>query len=104
MSSKKSSSIDLESVRYFTGVVPSNGVFSIEMKSTDLSADTTWNLQFSSGGTNFDNAQESGTDVSGTLVASTTTYEAFYGVPGDYIKVVFAGETTGNVAYVINAV
>lgn len=104
MSSKKAGTINLATVRYFTGVVPQNGVFSIEMLSDDISASTAWNLQFSSGGVNFDNAQEAGVDITDTLVVDEPMYQSFNGIPGDYIKILFAGATTGSVDYVINAV
>jgi len=104
MSSKKTGTINLATIRYFTGVVPQNGIFSIELLSDDISASTDWSLQFSAGGTNYDTAQESGTDISETLVVDEPMHQAFNGVPGDYFKVLFAGETTGSVSYVINAV
>lgn len=98
----KTGSIVLATVRNFTGVVPIRGRFSIQMLSTNLSADTTFNLQFSLDGTNWDNAQESGTDVSDVLVANATMIKSFESDKGLKFRILFAGATTGTIAYVIN--
>ena len=91
-------------IRYFSGKIPSRGRFTIQMLSDDLSADTTWNLEVSADGITFANAQESGIDISGTLVAQEPTVRTFEGNPGDTWQITFAGATTGVVEIVVNGV
>jgi hypothetical protein len=101
---KKTGSIILATVRNFTGVVPLRGRFTIQMLSANLSADTTFNLQFSLDGTNWDNAQDAGVDISDSLVQSATMIKSFDADPGILFRILFAGATTGTIAYVINGV
>jgi len=101
---KKTGSIVLATVRSFVGVVPQKGTFSVQMLSANLSADTAFNLQFSLDNTNWDNAQESGTDISDTLVDDVVMIKSFEADPGISFRILFAGVTTGTVEYVINGV
>lgn len=98
----KTGSINLATVRFVNGVIPSKGRFTIELMSEDLSAETTFNVQISASGDNYANAQESGADIEGTIANSTATVKTYEGNPGDRFKILFAGATTGNVSYVIN--
>ncbi len=98
----KTGSIVLETVRYFTGIVPSKGSFSIELLSTNLSGDTTFSVQGSLSGDNWDNLQESGTDITDTLVNDTVMVKSFTADAGTKIKILFAGATTGTVTYTTN--
>lgn len=99
----KTGSINLATVRYIRGVVPLNGLFSIQLKSTDLSASTDFNLQYSNDKTDWCNASEGGVEITSTLVQSETNYNAFSGVPGTHFQILFSGATTGNVNYVNNS-
>lgn len=99
----KSGSISLGTTREIKGIVPLNGLFSVQLLSANLSGDTTFNLQFSNDGTNWGNAKEAGTDISDTLSQSTVNFNSFSGVPGTRFKILFAGATTGTVNYVLNA-
>lgn len=92
-------SIDLSEVRVIEGYVPLKCVFGVQMKSTDLSAETTWNLQFSNDGTNWANAKESGTDITGSITQNVVSYESFAGVARSKYRILFAGVTTGTVNY-----
>jgi hypothetical protein len=100
----KTGSIVLGTIRYFTGKVPSRGKFTIQMLSTDLSAETTFNVQISADGLEFDNAYELGEAVTGTIADDVTTVKTYEGNPGDTFKILFAGVTTGTVNYKINGV
>ena len=101
---KKTGSIALGTVRYFSGVVPTRGSFTVQMLCTNLSADTTLNLPFSLDGTNWDNAQEAGTDISDTLKDDAVLIKSFAADTGVYWRILFAGNTTGTVNYIINGV
>ena len=94
--------IDLESVRYISFISRKQRSFTIELYSEDLSDDTTFSIQQSVGGTNFDTSQDAGTDISETLSDSTAFCKSYECDPGIYFKVVFEGATTGNVSYKIN--
>jgi len=100
----KTGSISLGTTRSFSNVVQPKGSFTVQMLSTNISGSTVWNLQFSLDGTNWDNAQESGTDISDTLVQSATMIKSFEADPGIYFRILFAGVTTGTVNYIINVV
>ena len=99
---KKSGSIVLATVRSFSDKVPQCGSFTVQMLSANLSANTTLNLQFSLDGTNWDNAQEAGTDISDTLIANTVLLKSFEADPGVLWRILFAGATTGTVTYIVN--
>jgi hypothetical protein len=98
----KAGSIVLASVRSFGDVSPQNGFFTFQMLCTNLSGDTTWNLQFSLDGTNWKNAKEAGTDITGTLSDDVVTLEVVNTAPGVRWRILFAGATTGTVNYLIN--
>lgn len=98
----KSGTINLASVRTITGVTPSDGRFSVQLLSADLSADTTVYLDLSLDGTNWGVAQESGADVSDTIVAATTKVISYSVDQGVYFRVRLDGATTGSVAYLTN--
>ncbi len=100
----KTGSISLGTTRVIKGVVPLNGLFSVQLLSANLSGNTTFNLQFSNDGTNYANAKEAGTDITDTLVQSTVNFNSFSGVPGTRFQILFAGVTTGDVDYVLNAI
>lgn len=97
----KTGSIVLASVRSFGGIVPLDGRFSIQLLSENLSANTTFNLQFSLDKTNWCNAQESGVDITFTLVDDAPNLKSFEADPGIYWRVLAAGATTGTVNYII---
>lgn len=99
---KRSSTIDLSSTRVITGIVPLRATFSVQLLSSDLSADTTLGLYYSNDKTNWDTAKESGTDVTDTLVDDTMLLLSFEADPELYWKIEFDGATTGNVAYIVN--
>lgn len=99
---KITGSILLATVRSFGAAVPLKGVLTVQMLSANLSANTTFNLQLSLDKTNWDNAQESGTDISDTLVDDVTMIKSFEIDPGIYWRILFAGETTGTVDYIYN--
>ena len=99
-----SSSIDLEVTREIVATFPLDGLFSIDMLSDDISATTTFSVYGSVGGTNYDVLQDSGSDITDTLVVDETKYLAVAGRPGDKVKIVFAGATTGNVTYNVRAI
>ena len=104
MGKKTAGTINLAVTREIVTVIPSSGIFSIDMFSDDISATTTFTIELSVGGTVYDVAQESGSDISDTLVVDEGKYVAITGKPGDKIKVNFAGATTGSVSYNYNAV
>lgn len=99
---KVTGSIVLATARNFGAAVPLKGVFTVQMLCANLSAGTTFNLQFSLDKVNWDNAQESGTDISDTLVDDTVMIKSFEADPGIYWRIIFAGATTGTVAYIYN--
>lgn len=99
---KVTGAINLATVRSFGAAVPLKGIVSVQMLSENLSADTTWSLQLSLDKTNWDNAQESGTDISDTLVDDTVMIKSFEADPGIWWRILFAGATTGTVAYIYN--
>lgn len=98
----KTGSIILGTIRYFTGIVPLRGRYTIQMLSTNLSGNTIWNLQVSVDGTSWENAKELGTDISDTLVDDLVQVRTFEGNPGDKFKILFDGATTGTVTYKLN--
>lgn len=100
----KTGSINLGTTRVIKGVVPLNGLFSVQLLSANLSGNTTFNLQFSNDGENWANAKEAGTDITDTLVQATVNFNSFSGVPGTRFQILFAGVTTGTVNYILNAV
>lgn len=100
----RTGSIVLGTIRYFTAKIPSRGKLTIQLLSENLSAETTFNVQISADGTAFQNAQEAGTDITGTIADDVTTVKTYEGNPGDTVKILFAGATTGTVSYVINGV
>ncbi len=98
----KSGSIVLGTIRYFGDTVPQNGFFTVQMLCNNLSAGTTYNLQFSLDGIEWANAQESGTDITGTLADDVTKVIPIQTSPGIRWKILFAGVTTGTVNYQIS--
>jgi len=99
---KKAGSIVLASTRVIQGVVPQNGSFSIQLLCANLSAETTFNLELSCDKTNWDIAQEAGTDIVDSIVDDVTKVKSFDADPGMFWQIKFAGVTTGTVNYVIN--
>lgn len=95
-------SIVLATVRSFGAVVPLKGVVTVQMLCANLSADSAFSLQLSLDKTNWDNAQESGVDITDTLVDDAVMIKSFEADPGIYWRILFAGATTGTVAYIYN--
>lgn len=95
-------SIVLATARNFGAVVPLKGVVTVQMLSTNLSASTTFRLQLSLDKTNWDTAQEGGTDITDTLVDDAVMIKSFEADPGIYWRILFDGATTGTVAYIYN--
>lgn len=99
---KITGTLDLSEGREIEFVSRQKGIFTIELFSDDLSEATTFTLQHSVGGTNFDTAQDAGSDISESLAADTAFVRSYEVDAGITFKIVFAGETTGEVAYQIN--
>lgn len=97
---KITGSIVLATARNFGAVVPLKGIVTVQMLCDNLSGNTTFNLQLSLDKTNWDNAQESGTDISDILVDGAVMIKSFELDPGIYWRILFAGATTGTVAYI----
>jgi len=97
----KKESIDLSVVRIISGIVPPKGRFSFQLMSTNLSASTTFSLQFSLDNKDWDTAQESGADVTDTLVVNECKIKSFESDPMVHWRVLFSGVTTGVVTYVL---
>ena len=103
MALRKTGTIDLNEGRVISiGQARPRGKFSIQMKSTDVSETTTFTLEVSADNSNWDTAEESGTEISDTLVQSATKVLSVEVDPYMYFRINFAGSTTGSVAYVIN--
>lgn len=100
---KRSGTIDLSVSRIIAGVTPTDGRFSVQMLSDDVSATTTFNLEFSLDGTNWDVAVDNGTDVSDTLVLDETKLVSYESDSGLNFRIIFIGATTGTVNYIVNA-
>lgn len=99
----KTGTINLAEVREIKGTTTNQRSFTIQLLSENLSADTTVNLQISLDNTNWDNAQESGSDIALTLSDGVPLVVSFSVDPGIYFKILFAGATTGDIAYKHNA-
>lgn len=74
------------------------GTLAIQMKSLDLSADTTFTVDISVDGISYDTATANGADISDTLKANETKVLPLEMVAGIWYKVTFAGVTTGTIA------
>lgn len=98
----RTGTIDLSSTREIELTAGLSNIFSIELYSADLSGATTVNVKESVGGTNFDDAKESGTAITGTLSASAALVFTIAGKNKNTYKFEFDGATTGNVTYIIN--
>lgn len=98
----KTGSIVLGTTREIIGVIPSRKMFTFQLLCANLSANTTINLQFSLDKTNWSNAQEGGTDITFTLVDDTALAVPVAADAGIYFRLLFAGVTTGTVAYIHN--
>lgn len=85
--------LDLSENNYIIGIVPLNKVCSVQMLSTDINENTTFNLQFSLDGINWANAKESGIEITDTLIQSETLFFSFRGVPGNYFRLYFNGSS-----------
>lgn len=95
----KSGSINLGATRFITGRVPQTGRATIQMLSANVSATTTFGLELSVDGVDFDVATESGTDVTDTLVVDEAKVFSFVADPGLKFRINFADATTGVVTY-----
>lgn len=98
----KTGTINLAQVRSLDGSIESKGRITFELFSSNVSDDTTYNVQISVSGDRFQNAQEGGTDITGTLTQNSAVVKSFEGNPGDVVRILFAGVTTGNVSYALN--
>ena len=98
----RTGTIDLSSTREIDLTAGLSNVYSIELYSADLSADTTVNVKESVGGVNYDDAKESGVAITGTLSASSALVFTILGKHKNHYKFEFDGATTGNVTYTIN--
>ena len=94
--------INLATNKEIKGKVPQSGVLTIQMKSTNISVTSTFNLWLSMNNNDWDIAQESGTDIADTLVLNETKLKTFVTDPSVYFKIVIAGTPTGNVSYIHN--
>jgi len=99
---KISGSIVLSTIRSFGRTINTKKTFSIQLLSSNLSADTTCRLQFSLDKTNWCNAQESGADVTFILANNTVLIKSFESDPELFWRILFDGVTTGTVNYIIN--
>ena len=104
MATKRTGVVALATARTLKGQVPTRGRFTVQLLSGDLSDDTTFNLQLSLDKSNWDNAVDAGTDISDTLVQGEAKVVSYEADPGIYWQIIFAGATTGNIAYLINEV
>lgn len=77
--------------------------FSFSLFSDDISDSITWTLQVSLDGTNWATAKDSSdTDITGTLVVDTLTFESVYVPRYVQVRISLSVTTeTGNVSYVI---
>lgn len=89
-------------------VIPEEGLMklngqtaSIQLLSANISATTNFSLEFSLDGTNWDVANEGGSDVTDSLVQSETKILSFEGDPGIFYRIKLATGSTGDVAYII---
>ena len=92
----------LASSRY---IPTSNGIHigeedkvTVQMLCTNLSGDTTFSPEISVDGVIWDVAQESGTDITHTLVDDATFVQTYESQRGMYWRWAMAGVTTGTVA------
>jgi hypothetical protein len=75
------------------------GIGSVQMLSANISATTTFYLELSVDGTNWDNAVDAGVDVSDTLVVNVTKVVNFESMVGIYWRIRFASGNTGVITY-----
>lgn len=97
----KSGSIDLSVTRVIEMISPLDSNFAIQLLSSDVSATTTFSLDVSLDGTNWDVAEEAGADITDTLVQSETKVKIIETANRIYFRINFAGTTTGTVNYII---
>ena len=100
-----SGTVALATSRYIptsAGVQMNREKISIQLLSTNLSANTTFSPEASADGTNWDVLTENDTDISHTLADDVPFFRIYELDKDAYIRWVAAGSTTGDVAYVIN--
>ena len=101
----KKGTIDLSEGLYVpaeSGVQAKRQICSIQMKSTDLSAETTFSLELSAGDGVWSAALDgSGEAVTGALVANTPKLLSYELDPALEYRVKFASGNTGNISYII---
>lgn len=97
----KTGSIDLGVSRVIGLISPLDGNFAIQMLSSDISASTTFSLEVSLDKTNWDVAEEAGSEITDTLVQSETKVKIIESADQLYFRVKFDGASTGTVNYVI---
>jgi len=98
-------SVSLATSRYIptsAGVQMNREKISIQLLSTNLSANTTFSPEASADGTNWDVLTENETDITHTLVDDAPFFRTYEVDKGAYIRWNMAGATTGDVAYKIN--
>lgn len=98
-------SVSLATSRYIptsAGVQMNREKISIQLLSTNLSANTTFAPEASADGTNWDVLTEDDTDISHTLADDVPFFRTYEIDKDVYIRWNMAGATTGDVAYKIN--
>ena len=84
------------------GVQMNREKISIQLLSTNLSANTTFSQEASADGTNWDVLTENETDITHILVDDTPFFRTYENDKDTYIRWALAGVTTGDVAFKIN--
>ena len=100
--STKSGTIDLSVTRIISGISRLDGVSSIMLNSSDLSASTDILLEGSIDGITWASMKESGVVITDTLVSATPNLISIKSDEGLRIRIRFDGSTTGNVSYTHN--
>lgn len=84
------------------GVQANRTIATVQLSSTDISAETAWTLEMTAGDGVWATAVDgSGENVAGTLAANTPKILTFEVDNQLYYRVVFASGSTGNVSYII---
>lgn len=101
----KRGTVDLSEGLYLPGeegVQANRTLATIQMSSTDLSAETAWNLQMSAGGGIWAQATDgSGENVSGTITANTPVIVTIEIDNSLEYRILFASGNTGEISYII---
>ena len=98
-------SVSLATSRYIptsAGVQMNREKISIQLLSTNLSANTTFSPEASADGTNWDVLTQNETDITHTLIDDAPFFRTYENDKDTYIRWSMAGVTTGDVAYKVN--